>query len=102
MTVNFLTAEDVQPLVSKVDEVLSLLKASPSKMNGNGTIYSNKQLAKRLNVSVKTLANYRDNRIIEFSQVGRKINYTEDQVQRFLNRHRVKSSYTNEGKGVTA
>jgi transposase len=99
MELNVLTVQDIQPLVNKVDELLSLLKAKPYKGDGIGMVYSNKQLAQRLNVSIKTLQNYRDNRLIEFNQVGRKISYTEDQVQRFLSRHRVKTSYLNEGKG---
>jgi hypothetical protein len=99
MTVNILTIQDIEPLVQKLDYVLSLLKARPFKGDEIGMVYSNRQLAKRLNVSSKTLQSYRDKRLIEFSQVGRKISYTEEQVHSFLNRHRIKSSQVCEGKG---
>jgi hypothetical protein len=102
MNVDFLTVEDIKPLVRKVDELLSFLKTSPPIREQDGIIYSNKQLVKRLNVSVKTLQNYRDNRMIEFNQVGRKICYTESQVKRFLERHRVKTSFSREGKEIAA
>lgn len=92
MKVEFLTAEDIRPLFSKVDEVLSLLRTSPPGREQTGMIYSNKQLSKKINVSLKTLQNYRDSRMIEFNQVGRKICYTENQVQKFLERFKVKTS----------
>jgi hypothetical protein len=99
MKVEFLTGDDIQPLASKIDEMLSLLKARSNRSDAIGMMYSNKQLAKRLNVSQKTLQSYRDKRLIEYSQVNRKILYSEEQVQRFLNCHRIKSSYNSEGKG---
>src|ERR1700744_1505064 len=98
MNLQILTVQDIQPLAQKVDEMLSLLKARPSSRDEIGVVYSNKQLAKRLNVSSKTLQYYRDKRLIEVSQIGRKILYNEEQVQRFLNRHCIKSSVS-EGKG---
>jgi hypothetical protein len=98
MELDILTAQDIQPLAQKIEEVLSLLKARPDRSDEVGMMYSNKQLAKRLSVSQKTLQNYRDKRLIEYSQVNRKILYSEEQVKRFLNRHRIKSS-VHEGKG---
>src|SRR5579863_387030 len=94
-----LTIPALKLVESKLDEVLSLLKDAPFNKNQINMIYSNKQVARRLNVSSKTLQNYRKNRLIEFSQVARKICYTEDQIQRFLNRNQIKSSRCSEGKG---
>ena len=102
MNLTILTTQDIEPLVKKLDCMLSLLKARPSNGDEIGMVYSNKQLANRLNISTKTLQNYRDKRLIEFSQVGRKIIYTKDQVQRFLERHRIKSSYAIEKNGGIA
>ena len=49
--------------------------------------FNNVEAASILKVSVRTLQKYRDNGLIEFSQVGRKIVYTLAQIEVFLARN---------------
>jgi excisionase family DNA binding protein len=51
-----------------------------------------------LNISKRSLQNYRDKRIISFVQCGRKILYTEDGLKAFLEAHHIKSPNLKEGK----
>ncbi len=46
---------------------------------------------KILGVSPKTWQNYRDKRIIPFSQIGRKIYVNRDDLDAFLRKHRIDS-----------
>lgn len=49
----------------------------------------NKQVAKILRVTERTLQNYRDKRVISFSQYGNKIYYKALDIQQHLEKHRV-------------
>lgn len=48
---------------------------------------------KMLGVSQKTWQTYRDNRIIPFSQFGRKIYVKREDLENFLAKHRVENVY---------
>jgi hypothetical protein len=48
---------------------------------------------KMLGVSQKTWQTYRDNRIIPFSQFGRKIYVKREDLENFLAKHRVENFY---------
>ncbi len=51
--------------------------------------WDNEQLSNYLNISTRTLQSYRDNGAIKFSQYGSKIWYRYQDVQAFLDKHRV-------------
>lgn len=69
-----------------------IIEAISQKLAVNGAnsnvqptkLYNNKQACEYLNVCSKTLQNYRDNGMIAFSQTGRKINYTQENLNDFL------------------
>lgn len=48
---------------------------------------------KMLGISQKTWQTYRDNRIIPFSQFGRKIYVKREDIENFLNKHKVENFY---------
>jgi len=58
---------------------------------------SNEDVCKLLGVSKRTLQNYRDQRLISFSQVGRKIFYRSSSVDTLLEQHHVRSNYEKGG-----
>jgi excisionase family DNA binding protein len=46
-----------------------------------------------LGISKRTLQNYRDQRILPFSQAGRKIYYKASDIDEYLEAHYIKSRY---------
>ena len=79
------------------------LKSLPSQQLEDQTqIQTNKhwltgdEICKLLRVSKRTLQNYRDNRIIPFSQIGRKIYYKYSDIVDYLELHYVKPYYRKE------
>lgn len=88
--VQLVSAEEFQQLDRKMDRLLAWLSELHSD-KGETKTYDNKGLCKELDISSKTLQKYRDQGLIEFSQVGRKITYTAESVNQFLNRHKVKA-----------
>lgn len=55
------------------------------------------EICKLLRVSKRTLQTYRDNRVIPFSQIGRKIYYKYTDITNYLELHYVKSYYQKGG-----
>jgi excisionase family DNA binding protein len=55
------------------------------------------EICKLLRVSKRTLQNYRDKRVIPFSQVGRKIYYKYSDIVEYLELHYVKPYYQKGG-----
>lgn len=82
MIVNIITGEEAEQILQKLDLIITRLEVQ-FKAN-NSLLYSNDELASKLKVSKKTLQNWRDQGVIEFSQIQRKIFYSEEQVTKFL------------------
>ena len=82
MSLDLFLDEKFQALYGKLDEVLAKVNGHSSKSQPQ--VYDSKSLAAKLRISTRTLQNWRDNYLIEFSKVGSKIFYTEEQVQRFF------------------
>ena len=61
------------------------------------TWLSGDELCKLLRVSKRTLQNYRDKRVIPFSQIGRKIYYKYSDIVDYLELHYVKPYYQKGG-----
>lgn len=73
-------------------QIMSKLDAIEEKLNAKSEVpeelwLDNEQLCSYLNISSRTLQNYRDNGVIKFSQYGAKIWYRYQDVQDFLNGH---------------
>ena len=86
MSLDLYLDERFQKLYSKLDEVLSCLKDKSNSLN-KSSVYDNKALASKLKASTRTLQKWRDNHFIEFCQVGSKVFYTEEQVNKFIARY---------------
>lgn len=61
------------------------------------TWLSGDEICNLLRVSKRTLQNYRDKRVIPFSQIGRKIYYKYSDIVNYLELHYVKSYYSKGG-----
>src|SRR5687767_8104776 len=88
MKVELVTRDDFVVLEAKVDELCALLKDCDSL--GSKNIYTTQQLAEKLSVCTKTIQIWREERLIDFSQIGNKIFYTEKNVVEFLANHCIK------------
>jgi excisionase family DNA binding protein len=55
-------------------------------------LLTNDEVCSILNISKRSLQNYRDRRMITFIQCGRKILYTEDSIKAFLEAHHIKAT----------
>jgi len=53
-------------------------------------VYTSKELSEKLKVSTKTLNNWREDRLIEYSKVHNTIIYTEQAVLDFIAAHTIK------------
>lgn len=89
MQVELLTKEHFTELNKRIESLKELVSTVLSKECGR-RYYNNEELAKALNVSTKTLQNWRDEGAIEFTQKGSIIIYTQENVDDFLNNHRIK------------
>lgn len=96
--VEFITKEDLAQLNQKID-ALNGLVTSLLKKEVNKKYYTNEELANALNVSTKTLQNWRNEGAIEFTQKGSNIIYTQDNVDDFLTKHRVRKFGINKNHG---
>lgn len=84
---NFVVIEKakIDALFDKVDKLYELLQAErvqPDKL------YSNEEACQYLKVCSKTLQNYRDTGQIKFIQNGRKISYTQNELNEFIMRNK--------------
>lgn len=89
MQVDLLTKEHFIELNKRIESLKDLVSTVLSKECGR-KYYNNEGLAKALNVSTKTLQNWRDEGAIEFTQKGGIIIYTQENVDDFLNNHKIK------------
>lgn len=90
MPLTIATSDEVQELSRKIDLLLEwTVNSVPTK--SENVIYTNAELCRKLGVSSKTLQGYRDNGLIDFDQVGRKIYYSQQDLDDFLGRYKVKA-----------
>jgi hypothetical protein len=88
MKIELLTRDDFLAIESKLDELNALFKKQG--ISGSNKIYTTQQLAEKLSVSTKTIQTWREERLIEFSQISNKIFYTEQNLIEFLANHSIK------------
>lgn len=72
---------------NKLDKLTKLLEVMDTSTNGNMNWFTGEQVTKFLSVSKRTLQNYRDQGLIGFSQIGRKILYRQSDVDKFLEKN---------------
>lgn len=58
-------------------------------------VMTSKDVCELLKVSPRTLQTYRNNRMLAFMQIGRKIYYNVSDIQDYLNNHHIKATFIN-------
>ena len=87
MSLVLIETDAFNQLMKKLDVIEQ--KITQSSQGPEDLWWDNEQLCKYLNISTRTLQAYRDNGVIKYSQYGAKIWYRYQDVQTFLNKHRV-------------
>lgn len=80
---------DVLTALAKTQFVNYLRPLPQSIKDASKPIYTSRDLMAILNVKESTLRNYRNNLLLDYSQCGDKIWYTQDNLMDFLNRTNV-------------
>ncbi|GAB3341511.1 hypothetical protein GCM10027299_55780 [Larkinella ripae] len=88
MILDIVTKADLDDLRQKIDQIHGLLQEQ-NRETGHG-LFSNTALSGYLGVTPRCLQNWRDKGLIEFSQIGHSIFYTQKAVDDFLEGHKVK------------
>ncbi len=78
-------------LLKEIQEMKALLKSLQKDQAQNDRWLNTNEAAKILDVTTRTLQNYRDSRKISFSQVGSKIYYRFLDLEKFLMDHHIKA-----------
>jgi hypothetical protein len=87
MKVELLTKTDLEKIETRLDQMMQLVLSAET---GTRKIYCTQELAEKLNVSTKTIQNWREKRLIEYSQIHNKIYYTDKSLAEFLANHSIK------------
>ena len=88
MNVEFITRQDIHAIEQKLNSVVNMMQAQ--RYQGLVKVYTSKELSEKLKVSTKTLNNWREDRLIEYSKVHNTIIYTEQAVLDFIAAHTIK------------
>lgn len=84
MQVNVITKEEFQQWAEAFAAQLTALIQGSDITPANHKTYNTDEAAAYLKVCKKTLQNYRDDGLITFSQIGRKITYAQSDLDSFL------------------
>jgi hypothetical protein len=79
--------QEYQDLIKRLDEINQKLAANQKPTQ---ELFDNAELMRYLKVSRRTLATWRAEQLIEFSQIGSKLYYSKEQVAKFLERYKIK------------
>ncbi|MEI9912624.1 MAG: helix-turn-helix domain-containing protein [Bacteroidota bacterium] len=91
MDIRIITKDEIDALIKKLIEAFAaLLKDENGAVNGS-KLYTNQEARLYLNVCSKTLQNYRDNGLLRYTQVGRKIYYDQTDLNAFLETYKKKT-----------
>lgn len=82
--------EEWQSLHEKLDRLIAIVEKTRTGSPGKDWFESD-EVRKILGISPKTWQNYRDQRLIPFSQIGRKIYVNRADLDAFLRQHRIAS-----------
>lgn len=80
--------ERIEDIIIRLDEKINLIMAQlkiSSKNNPDDVFFDNQEFMKLMNISKRTAQEWRNNKTIEFSQVGNKIYYRLTDIQKLLN-----------------
>lgn len=88
MTMIMVPEEEWRNLHDTLEQIIDLITRRNSDDSSNEWIESD-EARKLLGISPKTWQNYRDQRLIPFSQIGRKIYVNRADLDAFLRQHRI-------------
>ncbi len=86
MDYKLITEREYEQMMQKLTEIESVVK---DKMDPLKKIFTNEDFCSLMGISKRTCQHWRDQKWIEFSQVSNKIFYTWDQIEAFLEKHKV-------------
>lgn len=78
--------EFISSLDSMLDDIESIVKHYKSHLNGE-CFLSNNEVSKKLNVSLRTLQEWRDTGLIPFIQIKGKIIYRQSDIDKLLQKY---------------
>lgn len=81
---------ELKEMKESMARIEALLTAGTSSNKNLNKVYDNADLMALLHVSRRTLATWRDEGVISFSQYASKIYYSQQDVDIFLEKHHVK------------
>lgn len=86
MDLKVISNEDYDLIISKIDEILTILKDNSNITRNPLTELwiTNAELMRSLNTSARTLQYYRDTRILAYTKIGNKIYYRSSDVEKLL------------------
>ena len=97
MELNIVTKEELEIMGQRLIDAFAALLREGNQANANGRLYSNNEACAYLKVCSKTLQNYRDNGLLRFTQIGRKIYYSQSDLTTFLETYK-KETFLNQLK----
>ena len=80
--------ERIENILNRLDEQMTIVVANlklNEKIDPEDVFFDNQEFMKLMNISKRTAQEWRNKKIIEFSQVGNKIYYRLSDIQRLLN-----------------
>jgi len=80
--------ERIEDILKRLDEQMTFVVAKMKlneKIDPEDVFFDNQEFMKLMNISKRTAQEWRNKKIIEFSQVGNKIYYRLSDIQKLLN-----------------
>ena len=80
--------ERIENILNRLDEQMTIVVANlklNEKIDPEDVFFDNGEFMKLMNISKRTAQEWRNKKIIEFSQVGNKIYYRLSDIQKLLN-----------------
>ena len=80
--------DDAEKVLKRLDDSVALIVAQMKiggKLDPEDVFFDNDEFMKLMNISKRTAQEWRNKKIIEFSQVGNKIYYRLSDIQKLLN-----------------
>ena len=80
--------ERIENILTRLDEQMTIVVANlklNEKIDPEDVFFDNQEFMKLMNISKRTAQEWRNKKIIEFSQVGNKIYYRLSDIQKLLN-----------------
>ncbi len=80
--------ERIENILKRLDEQMTIVVANlklNEKIDPEDVFFDNQEFMKLMNISKRTAQEWRNKKIIEFSQVGNKIYYRLSDIQKLLN-----------------